>query len=185
MVKKLIDKTINNLAIHNNYTEVQTEQTKYVLTLITYEFIKLALSLFIFSLFGYFAESVLIIVFMSLTKPFTGGYHEDSQIRCFIATLLIMLFIIVLYKTNDLSFIGYIILAFLSIFAVYNISPVIDSRMPLTKKEFIQRNKLIGTFNTLAFLLIGLILFNIKFVSQIIIWTSVVQAMLLFNKYKK
>lgn len=57
--------------------------------------------------------------------------------------------------------------------------------MPLTKEELIRKNKIIGVINSSIFLILSIILFNLRWFSQIIVWTSVVQTMLLFNKYKK
>ena len=57
--------------------------------------------------------------------------------------------------------------------------------MPLTKKELIKRNRVIGMTNTLIFLIISIIMFKVKWISETIVWTCVVQVMLLFNKYKK
>ena len=57
--------------------------------------------------------------------------------------------------------------------------------MPLTKEKLIRRNKNIGVINSLIFLTLSIIMFKVRWFSQIIVWTSVVQTMLLFNKYKK
>ena len=169
MIEKIVNCLIEDLGKHNNYNEIQIEQMKYVTKVITYELIKFTLILLIFSLLGLFKECVLISIFMIATKPFTGGYHEDSQFRCFIATLII---------------ISSIILNLISIFCIYNEIPIINEKMPLTRKELIKKNRVIGITNTLIFLIISIVMFNVKWLSQTIVWTCVVQVMLLFNKYK-
>ena len=37
---------------------------------------------------------------MSITKPFIGGYHEDTQLKCLTSTLLLTFIIIYLSKNN-------------------------------------------------------------------------------------
>lgn len=185
MVDKFVNLLIEDLGKYNNYNENQIEQMKYVSRVFVYELIKLILVLLIFSLLGYFKECALVLLFMVSTKPFTGGYHEDSQGACFIATLIIVAFIIILSKNSSLSIYSCIVLNILSIFCIYNQIPIINPKMPLTREELIKRNRVIGIINTLIFLVLSIIMFNIKWFSQTIVWTGIVQAMLLFNKYKK
>lgn len=185
MIKKVVEFFVNDLAKHNNYDEVQKEQMNYVLRVLLYEIIKIIVVLLISLTLGYFKECALILIFMVSTKPFTGGYHEDTQLRCFIATLAIVFFIIILSKNSDLSIVSCIILNLVSIFSIYNQVPIINKKMPLTKNKLIKRNRIIGITINILFLLLSLVLFNIRWVSQIIVWTGVVQTMLLFNKYKR
>ncbi|MDU2290039.1 MAG: accessory gene regulator B family protein [Clostridium celatum] len=185
MIDKIINWFIRDLQKHNNYNEIQVEQMKYFMKVTTYEFIKLVLVLLIFFLLGFFKECFVIIIFMISTKPFTGGYHEDTQIKCFVGTLIIVSSIILISKNSNLDIVTCIILNLISIFCIYNQIPIINEKMPLTKKKLIKRNRYIGIVNTLVFLVISIIMFNLKWFSQTIVWTCVVQVMLLFNKYKK
>ena len=185
MIDKIINWFIRDLQKHNNYNEIQVEQMKYFMKVTTYEFIKLVLVLLIFFLLGFFKECFVIIIFMMSTKPFTGGYHEDTQIKCFVGTLIIVSSIILISKNSNLDIVTCIILNLISIFCIYNQIPIINEKMPLTKKKLIKRNRYIGIVNTLVFLVISIIMFNLKWFSQTIVWTCVVQVMLLFNKYKR
>lgn len=185
MIDKIINWFIRDLQKHNNYNEIQVEQMKYFMKVTTYEFIKLVLVLLIFFLLGFFKECFVIIIFMMSTKPFTGGYHEDTQIKCFVGTLIIVSSIILISKNSNLDIVTCIILNLISIFCIYNQIPIINEKMPLTKKKLIKRNRYIGIVNALVFLVISIIMFNLKWFSQTIVWTCVVQVMLLFNKYKK
>ena len=100
-------------------------------------------------------------------------------------TLIIVSSIILISKNSNLDIVTCIILNLISIFCIYNQIPIINEKMPLTKKKLIKRNRYIGIVNTLVFLVISIIMFNLKWFSQTIVWTCVVQVMLLFNKYKK
>ena len=98
--------------------------------------------------------------------------------------IIIILFIILLSKNTNLNIISSIILNLISIFCIYNEIPIINEKVPLTRKELIKKNRVIGITNTLIFLIISIVMFNVKWLSQTIVWTCVVQVMLLFNKYK-
>lgn len=185
MVEKLAHILISNLAKYNNYNNVQKEQMNYVLKVLLYEMIKFILAILIFSLLGYLKESIIILIYMITTKPFTGGYHEYSQMKCFIATVIIIGLIIILSQSSQLNLITQIVVSSIVIFCIYKQAPIIDRRMPLTKKELIEKNKLIGTINTLVLAIISVFLFKYNNISNIILWTSIVQTMLLFNNERR
>lgn len=184
MLEKLIYKFVDNLGEYNNYTVEQIEQAKYSIKVIVYEIIKILLILIIFSILGYFKESLLILSVMSVTKPFIGGYHEETQVKCFIATLILVSFITFLVKNNMLEFKSCIILNLISIFSIYNKAPIINDKMPITREELIRKNRRIGISNILILSILSIILFNITWFSQTIVWTILVQTILMFNKYK-
>ena len=73
----------------------------------------------------------------------------------------------------------------MSIFCVYNKAPVINYKMPLTRKDLIKRNRFIGITNIIILSIISLIMFKVKWFSQIIVWTNIIQVMFMFNKYEK
>lgn len=185
MIEKFSKSIINDLSKYNNYTKEQQEQMEYTLRVLSYELIKGIIIIIIFSCFGYLKEAILTLGVMSITKPFIGGYHEDSQTKCFIATLILTLSIILLSNVNHLSFFSCLILNLMSIFCVYNKAPVINDKMPLTRKELINKNRVIGITSIVILSVISLIMFKIKWFSQIIVWTSIIQTMFMFNKYRK
>jgi len=184
MLENLIYSFIENIGEYNNYTVDQIDQAKYSLKLIVYEIIKMGLILLIFHFLGYFKESLLIISIMSITKPFIGGYHEDTQLKCFMATLILVLFILLLAKGTSIDFKNCIILNLISIFSIYNKAPIINEKMPITREDLIKRNRLIGLSVVFSLSILSIILFNVTWFSRIIVWTILVQAILMFNKYK-
>lgn len=184
MIEKLIYRFVDSLSEYNNYNEEQVEQIKYSLKVIVYELIKIILLIIIFSILGYFKESLLILFIMSITKPFIGGYHEDTQLKCFTATLILIVIIIILFENNKLNLTSSSILNFISIFSIYNKAPIINDKMPITREDLIRKNRKIGITNVVLLVLLSLIMFKVKWISQIIVWTILVQAILMFNKYK-
>ena len=184
MIEKLIYRFVDSLSEYNNYNEEQVEQIKYSLKVIVYELIKIILLIIIFSILGYFNVSLLILFIMSITKPFIGGYHEDTQLKCFTATLILIVIIIILFENNKLNLTSSSILNFISIFSIYNKAPIINDKMPITREDLIRKNRKIGITNVVLLALLSLIMFKVKWISQIIVWTILVQAILMFNKYK-
>lgn len=182
MVEELICKFADNLGKSNNYSEQQIEQIKYTLKVILFEIIKLSLTVILFSIFGYFYESLFVIFLMSITKPFIGGYHEDTQIKCFIATIILVFLIIFLAEHSRLSLISCIMVNLLSVFSIYNRAPVIDNRMPITRVELIRRNRTIGISIALILSIVSIAIYKFTWISQTIVWTILVQAILMFNK---
>ena len=182
MIEKLICKFVDNLGKSNNYNEQQIEQIKYTLKVMLFEIIKLSLTIIIFSIFGYFYESLFVIFLMSITKPFIGGYHEDTQVKCFIATVILVFFIIFLAEHSRLNLISCIMINLLSIFSVYNKAPVIDKKMPITREELIRRNRTIGISIVLILSIVSITIYKFTLISQTMVWTILVQAILMFNK---
>ncbi|WP_283692072.1 accessory gene regulator AgrB [Clostridium perfringens] len=184
-MRKFLKSAIEYLAKDLDLDKELLEQIQYVVIVLTFEFIKCISVILIAGILGYFKESLIVILSMCFIKPFIGGYHEDSQLKCFIATLIITTSIIMLVTFNKLNLFSIVILNLFSIFSIYNKAPVIDSRFPLTKKHLIKKNKILSVTNSSILFLITLIFFKISWISQTITWTLLIQTLLLFNKYKR
>jgi len=181
MVKKICKKITKSVA-NDNYSEEEQEQMEYTLTIISFELIKMISLIIIFSLFGYFKEVIIIEGIMCTTKPFIGGYHEETQIKCFIATMLLTTGILILSLQCNLSFISNCILIFLSIFCIWNQAPVINSKMPITRPELIKKNRVRGLGTSIILGLLSIVLYNYSSYYSIITWTILFEATLMFNK---
>jgi len=119
---------------------------------------------------------------MCIVKPFIGGYHEDTRIKCFIATVLLTAGILILSLQCNLSFTSNCILIFLSIFCIWNQVPVIDSKMPITLPELIKKNRIRDLSTSKMLGLIAIVLYNYSSYYSIITWTILFEAILMFNK---
>jgi accessory gene regulator B len=97
---------------------------------------------------------------MCVVKPFIGGYREDTQIKCFIATVLLTAGILILSLQCNLSLTSNCILIFLSIFCIWNQVPVINSKMPITLPERIKKNRIRGLSTSIILRLIAIVLYN-------------------------
>jgi len=181
MVKKICKKITKSVA-NDNYSEEEQEQMEYTVTIISFELIKMISLIIIFSLFGYFKEVIIIEGIMCTTKPFIGGYHEETQIKCFIATMLLTTGILILSLQCNLSFISNCILIFLSIFCIWNQAPVINPKMPITRHEVIRKNRIRGLSNTIILSVISIVLYNYSSYYSLITWTILFNTVLMFNQ---
>ena len=153
-MRKFLKSAIEYLAKDLDLDKELLEQIQYVVIVLTFEFIKCISVILIAGILGYFKESLIVILSMCFIKPFIGGYHEDSQLKCFIATLIITTSIIMLVTFNKLNIFSIVILNLFSIFSIYNKDPVIDSRFPLTKEHLIKKNKILSVTNSSILFLI-------------------------------
>lgn len=182
MVKKITKLVVNDLSKYANYNTDQKEQIEYSLAIIIYELIKFIFLLLSLYFLGFFKEGLVVLISMIISKPFIGGYHEDSQIKCFIATSILIFIIIQFVKEINITFWGSVLLNSISIFAIYNKAPIINEKMPITKENLIRRNRLIGILNTLILAIISLSLFNLTQLAKVIVWTILIQCIFMFNK---
>ncbi|EKQ55409.1 MULTISPECIES: accessory gene regulator B family protein [unclassified Clostridium] len=182
MVKSVSKKIINSIATDKNYSKDELEQMEYALVTISFELIKMISLIIIFSLFGYFNKVIIIAIVMLVTKPFIGGYHEDTQFKCFIATMLLTTGILVLSLQCNLSFIGNCILILLSIFCIWNQAPVINPKMPISRPQLIKKNRERGLGASIILGAISIILYNYSGYYSLITWTILFHAVLMFNK---
>jgi len=182
MVKSISKKIINSIATDEKYSKDELEQMEYALVTILFESIKLASVIIIFSLFGYIKEVIIIEGIMCLVKPSIGGYHEETQTKCFIATVLLTTGILILSLQCKLSFLSNCILLFLSIFCIWNQAPVINAKMPITRPELIKKNRIRGLIILIILGLLAIVLYNYSSYYSIITWTILFLAIQMFNK---
>ena len=172
-----------NFICEDNFNDEDKEVMEYVLRVVIFEFLKIAGNLVIFYFMGYFIETFIIMLSISLIKPFIGGYHCPTQIRCFFITFIINISIILLSKNCTLNLISLIILLAASFMAIYHQAPVINEHMPLTKPDLISKNRRRGLFNLtlISFIAIIFYFYNIYY-SYILIWSILSLALLMFNR---
>jgi accessory gene regulator B len=184
MVKIISKKIINSIerSTIDKYNGDELEQMEYALVTILFETLKIFFTILIFSLLGYWKEVIIIQIIMCSVRPFIGGYHEDTQIRCFITTLLSITGILILSMQSTLSFISNCILIFLSIFCIWNQAPVINLKMPITRPEIIKRNRTRGLRTVTLLGVISIVTYNYSSYYQLITWTILLLAIEMFNK---
>ncbi len=184
-MRKLIKRIAHFISLTNDYSSEQEEQIEYSMRIFIFETLKIILLIVFFSLFQLTYESIVVILVMSTTKPFIGGYHENTQIKCFIATLLIVSSIIYLSFNSTLSNFSVIVISGICLFSIWHRIPIVNPEMAITKEKLLERNRIIGFIISLVYALISIFLINYSLISNLIIWTLVFQCLLLFNKRTK
>ena len=180
MIEKITKKIVSNIGQGNDFSKDQVEQMEYTLKVFSYEIIKIIFLILLFACFNYGKEAALILLVMAFTKPFIGGYHEDSQIRCFCAMVILAVSIIIL-SFNRLTLSSTLILSLLNLFCIYHRAPITNEKMPIKKEKIIKRNRNIGMCNISILIILSILSLNFWW-SSIIIWTITIQTMLMFNK---
>jgi accessory gene regulator B len=181
-LRKMIKIIAEYISITNQYTKDEEEQVEYALRIIVFETLKAIGTIIVFSLMGYPLQAFVAIITMAAVKPYIGGYHEDTQIKCFTATLIIVGGIIYLSTNLSIDFITNLVLNGVSLYCIWHQAPVVNPVMQINRSELIKRNRAVGISISIVFILISIILYKYIKVSNTILWTMVFQALLLFNK---
>lgn len=160
----------------------EEEQIEYALRITIFETLKIIGVILIYSLLGYSFEAIVATFSMIIVRPFIGGYHEDTQIKCFATTLIIIGSVIYLGTNLNIDIISKLILDIISLYCIWNQVPVVNPKMTLSRPELIKRNRKVGISISIIFVLLSTVFNKYIIFSNILTWTLVFQALLLFNK---
>lgn len=185
MIRKMIKNFNEDICECNGYTDEKKEELEYTLRVVVFEILKILAIISLFSLLGLFKQIIVVLIVMSFTKPFMGGYHEDTQIKCLIATIILASIIITLSINNNLNLVSIILLNLITLFSVYHQAPIINEDMILTRQDLITRNKIVAMISCFMFFIISLTVHKNEIYSSIITWTLFIDSCLMFNKNKK
>lgn len=166
----------------NQYTNDEEEKIEYALRITIFETLKIIGVIVLYSLIGYPNQAITAVITMSIVKPYIGGYHEDTQIKCFIASVIIVGSIIYLSINLKLDLISKLILNGMSFYCIWHQAPVVNPRMELTRVDLIKRNRTVGISLTAGVIIISMILNKYTSLSNTILWTITFQALFMFNK---
>lgn len=181
-MRSLISKIASHISRTNSYTKEQEEQIEYALKVMLFETLKIIGTVSIFSVCGYGLSAIIAVAVMAISKPFIGGYHEDNQIKCFIATLAIIGSVVYLGLNVEMNLPAKLILNFMSLYCIGQQAPVINAKMPITRKELIRRNRTVGIITIVIAIIASLTLNVYSMISNTIVWMIVFQALFMFNK---
>lgn len=181
-MRKIIKDISKSISRTNQYNKDEEEQIEYALRLIIFESLKIIGVIILCTLIGYPRQAIIAVGAMTMVKPYIGGYHEDTQLKCFTATLIIIGSIIYLSLNVSLDFIAKLILSLGSLFCIWQQAPVVNAKMEITRAELIKRNRLLGMTFTIMLILISLVFNRYIVLSNTIVWTILFQALLMFNK---
>jgi accessory gene regulator B len=181
-LRKIIKVVAENISKANQYTKDEEEQIEYAMKIVIFEALKTIGVIGILSALGYPIQTIIALATMIISKPFIGGYHEDSQIRCFLATLITIGSIVFLSINISLGLASKIILNLVALYCIWQQAPIVNSKMPITKQELIDKNRTSGTIIIIVLSIISITTNSIAIISNPITWTVIFQALLMFNK---
>lgn len=182
MVRKLLKISSNYILSGNNYTQEQQDEIEYALNVIFFELVKLLLLFIVFSFLGYIKECAIIAATTILCKPYLGGYHEDTQLKCLIASILIVgITIFLSYRTN-LDLWSNCILNGFSLYCIWHQTPIINPQMPITKYSSLLRNRRTGILIVCFLISLSIVFYTFHSFADCITWSLLIQTMLMFNK---
>ncbi|SFU61934.1 accessory gene regulator B [Clostridium sp. DSM 8431] len=184
MIRKLCDNFVDFIC-ENNYSSDEKSIMAYSLKVLTFELLKFIGCSILFYSLGHFLDSVIVLTSLYLTRPFIGGYHENSQFRCFLTTIIIVSLIIIISNDCTLKFNSLLIIIVSSYFSIYHQAPIINKNMPLTKPKLIMQNRRKGFINLLIISLAAIILYLNKYYyySYLLTWSILSLTILMFNKF--
>lgn len=185
MIRKKVKKFAESVCEHNNFSQEKKEEVVYTILLLYYEIIKILILGIILLVCGFGQEGSLIILVMISTKPFIGGYHEDTHLRCFIFSFLQVFLIIALAKCIDINNYGVILFAIVLLLIVYKRAPIISEKMPITNKKLILKNKIKAIVIFIIWIIVTLVLNNKGQAGEMILLTLVIQVLLMFNNLER
>ncbi|WP_040214499.1 accessory gene regulator ArgB-like protein [Clostridium polynesiense] len=183
-MRKLISVFSEYIFKADNYTKDEKEKIEYTLRIVIYEFLKILGSTALYMIMGYPVQALTAAATMVITKPYMGGYHEDTQLKCFAATLIFLGSVIHLSDNVYLNLSSRVILSLILIFCIWNEAPVINPSMPLTKKELIDKNRNSATILASVSLAAAVFLNKYSSISNTILWIITFNTLLMFNKRK-
>lgn len=119
--------------------------------------------LFVGFLIGKFIETILFLFSFSSIRFFSGGYHSNSYIKCFVVTLFSYLFVLLLYNyLREFSVINIIIFAFfefiLSLILFIKVSPIKSNGKTIFNPKMQKRLSIIALCINIVLVMV---LFNI------------------------
>lgn len=119
--------------------------------------------LFVGFLIGKFIETILFLFSFSSIRFFSGGYHANSYIKCFVVTLFSYLFVLLLYNyLREFSVINIIIFAFfefiLSLILFIKVSPIKSNGKTIFNPKMQKRLSIIALCINIVLVMV---LFNI------------------------
>lgn len=135
-VKKITDKII--LAMKNKNISFDEEVVEFGLEIILMKIIFAAVTVLIGILMNCFLESIIYAVSFSLLRQYGGGYHADSERKCFVLSVLMLfsgIFIIKISESFDEFLIPAAVITFFSAVYIICAAPIDTSNKRLDADE--------------------------------------------------
>lgn len=194
MKQKFVNSSINFITKYQECDDLKLKRLKYGLEGIYSLVVKISIVILISIFTQTFIETLLFIFFYAGIRTFSFGWHANSNIACWITTILIynvLLYFII--NLNYPNYIGYIILG-ISLISMLLWAPTDTPKRPLIRKKQRLKSKILSIIVLLLYTIIYMTI-NSNPLKSIILYASLVQTILInpitykitntrFNNYK-
>ncbi|MDD3278594.1 MAG: accessory gene regulator B family protein [Lachnospiraceae bacterium] len=92
-------------------------------------------------LWGEFLFSILFFVWFAILRPFSGGYHADTELRCYIMSVAMLNIILICKHYVNFFVWQYLIIWILAFLIIFRYAPVENSSNRLDKSEILVYGK--------------------------------------------
>lgn len=167
MLEKLSEKFSNKLLEEKVIDENRKEVYTYGF-MIAFSTMAAILSIIILSIiFSDFWSGIIFVTVFLLLRTFSGGYHSDTYLKCFIITNSVYIItywasrLLYFYKNNSTYIILLIVSALAGLYLFFN-KPVVNKNNLISEKTVAKNRKVLRVFTVLitTISIIGLILCN-------------------------
>jgi len=148
MNQRIANKIMKGLAVERN-SVAEIKIGFFIETLLS-EIEKLIIMLVICTALGYFGDIIIILGVMLLLRPYIGGTHQNTFLKCLMLTLLFCL--VPIYITQYVSVgihIG-IVVTLVLVWILWKYGPITSKYRPKYTEEMLKSIKKKGTFYLLA-----------------------------------
>ncbi len=194
MKEKFINSSINFISKYQECDDLKLKRLKYGLEGIYSLIVKISVVILISIITKTLTETLLFILFYAGIRTFSFGWHANSNIACWITTLLI--YNVILYFIINIDYpiyIGYIILG-ISLISMLLWAPADTPKRPLIRKKQRLKSKILSIIVLLLYTIIYMTI-NSNPLKNIILYALLVQTILInpitykitntrFNNYK-
>lgn len=194
MKEKFVNSSINFISKYQECDDLKLKRLKYGLEGIYSLIVKISAVILISIFTKTLLETLLFILFYAGIRTFSFGWHANSNIACWITTILI--YNVILYfiiNVNYPNYIGYIILG-ISLVSMLLWAPADTPKRPLIRKKQRLKSKILSIIVLLLYAVIYVTINN-STLKSIILYSLLIQTILInpityritntrFNNYK-
>ena len=165
MKKYVVNKCLNLIKKYRNISENEEAIMKYGLEGLYLTLTKTIVILIIAGILGYFIESVIFTVLYGILRTFSYGLHAKKSWMCWIASIIMFVFIPILANEVVINIYLKYILGLLGTLLIFKNSPADTEKRPIVNKKRRLRLKLTSTFIAITYFILCLFI-NYQFISN-------------------
>lgn len=178
MKKYVVNKCLNLIKKYRNISENEEAIMKYGLEGLYLTLTKTIVILIIAAILGYFIESVIFTVLYGILRTFSYGLHAKKSWMCWIASIIMFVFIPILANEVVINIYLKYILGLLGTLLIFKNSPADTEKRPIVNKKRRLKLKLTSTFIAITYFILCLFI-NDQFISNCFIYSILLQNILI------